>query len=176
MPEVLGIMYRICLDEAARQELHRRTHEPGVLPRTRDRLEIVRLSDAGWSVPKIACHFSLSEKCVRFWIKAYLVGGFDALPDKPHVGQKSALTPVLVEALRAEIGKAERIWTAQQIADWLAEQHQVRLSADWLSRLLRRAGLSYKRTSRSLKHKQDAQELAQKSAALHTLEKRALPG
>src|SRR5690348_12742264 len=176
MPEVLGIMYRVYLDDTTRQELNRRAHQPDVLPRTRDRLEILRLSDAGWSVPKIARHFALSEKCVRFWIKAYLTGGFDALPDKPHVGQKSALTPERVAALRAEIGKGERTWTAQQIAAWLAAQHQVRLSADWLSRLLRRAGLAYKRTSRSLKHKQDPQEVAAKSATLQTLEKGAMPG
>ena len=57
MPEETGIMYRVRLDEAARQQLQRRAHTPGVMPRTRDRLEMVRLSDAGWSVPKIACHF-----------------------------------------------------------------------------------------------------------------------
>jgi len=40
-------MIQVRLDEAARQELDRRAHESGVMPRTRDRLERVRLSDAG---------------------------------------------------------------------------------------------------------------------------------
>ena len=169
-------MYRVRLDEAARRELHRRAHEPGVTPRTRDRLEMVRLCDAGWSVPKIARHFGLSEKCVRSWIKAFLAGGFEALPDKPHPGQRSALTPEQVTAVRAQVGKGEQTWTAQQIAHWLAQEQGVRLGSDWLSRLLRRAGLCYKRTRRTLRHKQDEKEVAAKRATLQTLEKGALPG
>ena len=169
-------MYRIRLDEAARRELHRRAHEAGVKPRTRDRLEMVRLSDAGWSVPQIARHFGLSERCVRSWIKAFLADGFAVLPDKPHLGPRSALTPELVAAVRAQLSTGERTWTAQQIADWLAQEQGVRLGSDWLGRLLRRAGLSYKRTSRTLGHKQDAEEVAAKSATLQTLEKGAMPG
>ena len=169
-------MYRVRLDEAARGELHRRAHEAGAKPRTRDRLEMVRLCNAGWSVPQIACHFGLSERCVRSWIKAFLAGGFDALPDKPHLGQMSALTPKLVAAVRTQVAKGERTWTAQQIADWLAQEQGLRLGSDWLGRLLRRAGLCYKRTSRTLRHKQDQQEVAAKSATLQTLEKGALPG
>jgi transposase len=176
LPEVLGIMYRVRLDEAARRELHRRAHQAGVKPRTRDRLEMLRLCDAGWSAPKIARHFGLSDKCVRSWIKAFLAGGFDALPDKAHPGQRSALTPELVAAVRAQLSTGERTWTAQQIAHWLAKEQGVRLGSDWLGRLLRRAGLCYKRTSRTLRHKQDAQQVAAKRATLQTLEKGAMPG
>ena len=169
-------MYRVHLDDAARLQLHRRAHEPGVMPRTRDRLEMIRLADAGWSVPRIAKHFGLSEKCVRSWVRAYLAGGFDALPDRPHVGQKSALTPALVEAVRAEVGRGERTWSAPQIADWLAERHAVRLSANRLGRLLRRNGLSYTRTGRCLRHKQDPAQVAQEAADLQALQKGATPG
>jgi transposase len=169
-------MYRTRLDETARQELDRRAHQPGVKPRTRDRLEMIRLSGAGWSIPKIARHFRRSECCVRVWVKAFYRGGFEALPDKPHVGQKSSLTPQLLAALREQVRKGERTWTSQQIADWLSEQHNVHLSADWLGRLLRRANLSYKRTSRSLTHKQKPQEVAAKTADLKTLEKGGTPG
>jgi transposase len=167
-------MYRIRLDAAARQELHRRTHEPGVMPRTRDRLEMVRLSDAGWSIPKIAQHLQVSEKRVRFWVKAYLSGGLDALPDKPHVGQTSALSSAILEAVRAEVRKGERTWSASQLSEWIVQHHGVHLSGPWLGRLLRRAKLSYKRTSRTLSHKRDPEELAQKSLALQALEKGAM--
>lgn len=176
MPEDSGIVYRVRLQEEGRRELRRRAHAAGVMPRTRDRLEMVRLSDAGWSVPKIARHLGLSERCVRRWIKTFLVSGFDALPDKAHVGQKSALTPEMLATLRAEVSKGERTWTAEQIAGWVAEHCQVRLSPPWLSRLLRRAKLSYRRTSRSLKHKQDPAEVALKRADLRTLGKRSAVG
>src|SRR5437867_3975083 len=112
----------IRLDEAARQELNRRAQAPDTKPRTRTRLEMVRLSDAGWSIPKIARHFGLSQRCVRLWIKAYLTGGFDALPDQPHVGQQSKLTQEHLVALRAEVSQGERTWTAAQIAAWLAQE------------------------------------------------------
>ena len=168
-------MYCVVLDDEARGELHRRAHQAGVMPRTRDRLEMVRLSDAGWSVPKIAKHLGLSQRCVRHWIKTFLAEGFDALPDKPHPGQKSALTPEMIAAIRAEVAKGERTWTAEQIADWTAKQFGLRLSPGWLCRLLGRAKLSYKRTSRSLKHKQNPHQVAVKIADMRTLEKGARP-
>lgn len=164
-------MYRVRLTDAQREELRRRTHEPGVMPRTRDRLEMVRLSDAGWSIPRIAPHLGMSESCVRRWIKRFLEGGFDALPDQPHVGQSSSLTPEMIRAIRAEIDKGGRTWSAAQIAEWVAQQFGVTLGADWLPRLLKRNRLSYQRTSRSLKHKQDPQAVEEKAAELVLLEK-----
>ena len=50
-------------------------------------------------------------------------------------------------ALREELARANRTWTARQIAHWLAEEHGVRLHPDHLATLLKRAHLSYKRTS-----------------------------
>ena len=164
-------MYRVHLTEEQREELKRRSHDPHVKPRTRDRLEMVRLSDAGWSIPKIAVHLRFSEKRVRHWIKQYLVGGFDALPDQPHVGQQSRLTPALLAALRHESERRQRTWSAEQLADWLAEQQGVRLTPGHLGRLLKRAGWSYKRTERALKHKQDPEQVRERQADLETLEK-----
>ena len=66
-------MFRVFLSESQRAELRRRTHEPGVRPSVRDRLEMVRLSDAGWSVPQIARHLGAHEQTVRRYVKAYLV-------------------------------------------------------------------------------------------------------
>ena len=58
-------MYTVTLTDEQRQELHRRTRQPGIVPSTRDRLEMVRLSDAGWSVPTIARHLGQHEQTVR---------------------------------------------------------------------------------------------------------------
>jgi transposase len=132
---------------------------------------MVRLSDAGWSIPRIAPHLGMSESCVRRWIKRFLEGGFDALPDQPHVGQSSSLTPEMIRAVRAEIDKGERVWSAAQIAEWVAQQFGVTLGADWLSRLLKRNRLSYQRTARSLKHKQDPCAVEEKALELALLAK-----
>lgn len=165
-------MYRVHLTEEQRQEVSRRAHAPGVMPRTRDRLEMVRLADAGWSIPRIARHLAISEVRVRYWVKRFLEGGFDALPDAPHPGQSSALTGPILAAVREQIRRSKRSWSAQQVADWVAEHHGVSRTPDHLARMLRRAGFSYKRTSRTLKHKQNPEQVEQRRAQLQALEKR----
>jgi transposase len=165
-------MYRITLTDDQRIELRHRTRQAAVAPDTRDRLEMVRLSDASYSVPKIARHLQLHEQTVRAWIKAFIQGGFDALVNKPRGGDTSELSPAMLEAVRAEVGTGERTWSAAQICDWVAEQHGVRLSPGRMRVHLKRAKLSYQRTSRSLKHKQKPEEVAERTAQLEELEKR----
>jgi len=167
-------MYRVRLTDAQHQELNRRAHEPGVKPRTRDRLEMVRLSAAGWSIPQIAVHLGICEKRVRYWIKAFLDRGFDALPDRPHPGQQSSLTPAMEEAIRQELRRTAQTWSARQIADWVAEQYGVRLTLEYLAERLKRARIAYKRTGRSLKHKQNPDAVAAKQAEMEGHEKRGM--
>jgi transposase len=167
-------MYCITLTDEQRQELRERTRQAGLVPSTRDRLEMVRLSDAGWSVPRIARHLGQHEHTVRPWIKAFLTGGFDALPNKPRGGKVSALTAAMLESVRAEMARGTRTWTAAQAADWVAERHGVRLSADRVRIHLRRAKISWQRTSRTLRHKQDPAEVAERQAALDDLAKKGM--
>lgn len=155
-------MYRVTLTDEQRQELQQRTRQRGIVPSTRDRLEMIRLSDAGWSIPNIARHFGQHDQTVRCWIKAFLVGGFDALPNQPRGGKQSSLTLAMLDDLRSTSMSSQRTWTAPQIADWLADQHGIRLSPGRLRVHLKRAKVSYQRTSRSLKHKQHADEVAEK--------------
>ena len=167
-------MYRITLTDEQRRELRERTRQTGLAPSTRDRLEMVRLSDAGWSVPRIARHFGQHEQTVRTWIKAFRAGGVAALPNKPRGGKESALTAPMLESVRAEVARGTRTWTAAQLADWVAEHHGVRLSADRLRIHLRRARISWQRTSRTLRHKQDPAEVAERQAVLDDLAKKGM--
>jgi transposase len=169
-------MYRITLTEEQHQELLRRTHERGLAPSTRDRLEMVRLSSAGWSVPRIARHLRQHEQTVRAWIKAFLVGGFAALPNQPRGGGHSAFTPALIATTVAMIHASGRTWTARQIVSWLAAEHGVTLSPSRVRFHLRRVGLSYHRTSQRLTHKQDPAAVAAFQAAAAENEKKRRPG
>ncbi len=170
------MQYRVELSEGQRVELQRRTRAPGIMPRTRDRLEMVRLADAGWRPPQIATHLRLSARRVRFWLKRFLAAGFEALPDQPHRGQTSRLTPALLERVRQELARGGRTWTTRQLATWLETEHGVRFSRDHLGMLLRRAGLSCRRTERELGHKQEPQAVAACKAVLAELEKGVPPG
>lgn len=168
-------MYRIEFDDAARQELNRRAHQPGIAPNTRDRLEMLRLSDAGWSIPKIAVHMSYHEQTVRRWIKVFLLEGFDSLVDPPRPGKPSAITAEILAAVRGWIEQADRIWSAGQIAEEVARVYGIRRSSKHWRHLLRREKLAYKRTSRNLKHKQNQAQVKTKQAELEALQKRGTP-
>ena len=168
-------MYRVTLTDQQRQELNRRAHQADIAPSTRDRLEMVRLCDAGWRIPQIAHHLGQHHQTVRYWIKAFLRAGFEALANQPRGGSTSALRPVVLDAVRQEVAKGERSWSAGQLAEWIQEQFGVQRSAAQVRRKLRAVRLSYKRTNRSVRHKQKPQEVADKRTQLERLEKGALP-
>jgi len=169
-------MYRVQLDNAGHQELIRRAHQPNTAPHTRDRLEMLRLSDAGWSIPKIAGHLRMHERTVRRWIKVFLLEGFDALVDPPRPGKPSAITPAIRAAVRAWIEPGDRTWNARQVAEEVDRLYGIRRSLDQWRRILRQERLRYKRTSRHLKHKQNQEQVAAKTIELEALEKRGSAG
>lgn len=168
MPKV----YRVKLTEEERKELRRLKRDPKTKPRTRERLEMIRLSDEGKTLPEIAGIVEPSEQRVRKWVKAFLAARtFAVLEDRPHPGRASSLTAEVMAALRAEIEKAERTWSARQAAEWLEERHGLKLSEEQVRRRLKQEGIVWKRTSKSLKHKQKPEQVADRKADLETLEK-----
>jgi transposase len=136
---------------------------------------MVRLSNAGWSIPKIAGHLHAHEQTVRRWIKTFLQAGFDELTDKPRPGKQSAIGTDILEQVRAWLQQGQRTWSAPQIAQEVQERFGIRRSPAQWRRLLRREQLSYKRTRRTLSHKQKPEEVANKQADLETLKKGAMP-
>jgi transposase len=58
------------------------------------------------------------------------------------------------------------------LADWLAAQFGVRLTPDALTRRLKRARIAWKRTSRSVKHKQKPEVVAAKKRERAAQDKR----
>ncbi len=76
-------MLRIHLTDAQRAELSalRRADLPAV---ARDRLEMVSLSDAGWSAPRIAAHLGRHPHTVRSALKGFASRGAESFrPDAP---------------------------------------------------------------------------------------------
>jgi transposase len=168
MPKV----YRVRLTEEERKELRRLKRDPKTKPRTRERLEMIRLSDEGKTLPEIARIVEPSEQRVRRWVKAFLAARtFAVLDDRPHPGRASSLTLKIMAALRAEIEKADRTWSASQAAGWLREGYGLKLSEEQVRRRLKQEGIFWKRTSRSLKHKQKPEAVEAKRTDLETLEK-----
>ena len=80
------IMYRVTLTPEQREELRQRARQAGLAPSPRDRLEMVRLADAGWGVPQIARHLGQHEQTVRTWIKAFLAAASRRCPTSRAAG------------------------------------------------------------------------------------------
>jgi len=146
-------MIRVTLTRAQHDELRAWTRTPGLASRTRDRLEMIRLADAGWSVPRIAVHLSCHEQTARKYLKAFLAEGFAALPDRPRPGRPPTVTAAHLDALGALLDVGGRTWTTPQLVAWLEREHGVRVHPDHLSVLLRQRRFGWKRTVSSVAHK-----------------------
>ena len=158
---------------AQRAELHERARQRVLAPAVRDRLEMVRLSDLGWSVPQIAPYLDKHEQTVRKYIKAFLAAGWDALPDRPRPGRPATLTEAHLRAVEQVLDTAaaqgDRTWSAPQLAQWLDQTHGVRVRPKYLSERLRARRFRWKRTKRSVQHKADPVRQAQAQAELAAL-------
>ena len=163
-------MIRVSLTAAEQEELRARARSAD--PRTRDRLEMIRLADAGWSVPRIAGHLGFHEQTVRRQVKAFLAAGFNALPDRPP-----RITEADVQAVEALLDAGGRTWTLRQLVAWLAAERQVHVHPEYLRRLLRARRFTWKRTVTSVAHqRRDPAAYAAKAAELVGLKKQRLPG
>ena len=164
-------MYRVALTAEQMAELNRRCHDPQTAPKTRYRLEMLRLANVGWSIPRIARHFGLTESRTRHWVKAFLTDGFAALENKKAPGPKRKLTAGIIEHLRQVVGQDGRTWTAPQVMNWLQQQYGLSVNRTWLCEVMNRNGMSYKRTTRHVRHKQTPEQVASKKADLETLKR-----
>jgi len=167
-------MIRIRLDDALRSELNalRRTDLPAA---ARDRLEMVTLSDAGWSPPRIAGHLGYHPQTVRDRLRAFLVRGTDALSRRrpgpaPDLGRRDQVAGVLTELL----GEG-RTWTSRQLSQALAGRG-IAIGPRQTRRYLKRLKAGYRRTASTLKHKQDPAQAARAGRVLANLRRKAAAG
>jgi IS30 family transposase len=97
-------MLHAILTEAQWAELHslRRTDLPAV---THDRLEMVLLSAAGWSPPRIGQHLGRHPHTVRAALKGFAARGSQALyPDQPGAEPDHARRAKVTEQLAQLLG------------------------------------------------------------------------
>ena len=104
-------MIRVKLTPAQRDELRIRTRAVGIAPHTRDRLEMVRLADAGWSVPAIAAISAATSRRCESTSSASSPTDVGSLPDRPRSGRPPVVTAAHLVALEELPDAWDRTWT-----------------------------------------------------------------
>lgn len=135
-------------------ELYRTTK----VPRLRTRAQMVLLSaEKGLKVGEIAEIVRESEATVLRWLKRYKAEGVEGLKDLPRPGRSRTVTDAyresLVEAVRRRPRSLElpfSLWTLQRLADYMAEQTGIRVSAETVRRTLQDADIVLSRPQHTI--------------------------
>jgi putative transposase len=166
-------MLRLQLTAEERDAVQALRRDPTLTPAERDRVEMVCLADAGWGVPAIAAHLGYNPVTVRRLLRRFPETGVAGLRRKPpgplpDIGRREQ-----VEAALDRLLDRERTWTAAQLAEALTE-FGIRLSPRQTRKYLNRIA-AWRRTVRTLRHKQDPRKVERAKGVLTSLKKRPAP-
>jgi len=168
-------MIRLRLTHAERDAVRALRHDATVRPPERDRVELVLLADAGWSVPRLAAHLACHPATVRGVLKRFRAEGPGSLRRAPPGPPPDTARREQIETALGTLLDEDRTWTAAQLATALAERHGIALSTRQTRKYLGRIA-AWRRTVRSLRHKQDpatAERAAQTLGRLEAKPRRA---
>ncbi len=164
-------MIRANLTTETREAVQRLRRDATLSPAERDRVEMILLSDEGWSPPRIANHLNYHAKTVRLVLRRFDAQGLASLryrrrgpaPDKARREQ-------VTSALDQLLGQ-NRTWTAAQLAEALKD-FGIHLSARQTLKYLAWMKAHWRRTARTLRHKQDPERVEHVRAQLDSLKKK----
>jgi transposase len=163
-------MIRIHLDDATRDRLNslRRTDLPA---KARDRVEMVALSDAGWSPPRIAAHLGYCAHTVRGTLKDFSGRGTEALfPRRTGPPPDAARREQVTDALRRLLSE-DRTWTSRQLSEAL-QGLGIAIGPRQVRRYLTMLDAGYLRTATTVEHEQDPAKAARAEKVLDGLKKK----
>jgi transposase len=157
-------------DQAA---VHAAVRRRDLVPRVRERLEMVKAAMLGHDLPTIAHWSGRSEATICHWLSRFLGGGLDVLDDAPRRGRPPkadaaylALLERIVLTPPRDLGLAVDVWTSASLSAYLAAETGVTIAPGWLRVLLSRQRFVCGRPKHTLEHLQDADELARCEAEL----------
>jgi transposase len=142
----------------ALEQLHRETDVADL----RSRCDMVLWSNDGLSPPQIAGLVRLSRDTVARYIKRYEAEGLAGLFSRPRSGRPRRATPdyeaQLIEAVKQEprsVGLPFSNWTTTNLADYMAQQTGIKMTARQVEDCLKAHGWRLRRPVRTVKHRQD---------------------
>jgi transposase len=138
----------------------------------RARCQMLLLAADGWSPPRIATHLAYHPHTVRAVLRRFQQRGVAGLtPDPPGPAPDTARRQQVTAALDRLLGQ-DRTWTAAQLAAALAAEG-IALSTRQTRKYLGRMQAGWRRTVRTLHHKQDPVKVAHATQTLAALKKGA---
>lgn len=148
---------------AVEAALRRRT----LVPRVRERLEMVKAAALGQDLAAIARWSGRSPATVRRWLHRFRAGGVAALADAPRAGRPPKADAAYLTALEAAaetepraLGLPFDVWTSARLSAYLERTTGVRIAPGWLRALLARHRFRCGRPKHTLDHLQDPAEVA----------------
>ena len=142
-------------------------------PRVRERLEMVKAAGLGGDLKEIARWSGRSPRTIRFWLDRFVTAGVIGLADAPRAGRPARADAAYLAALEQavetpprELGLLFDVWTSPRLSAYLTETTGVRIAPGWLRALLSRRDFACGRPKHTLKHLQDAAEVAACQAEL----------
>lgn len=159
----------LSLTDADHEAVRSLRRDPTIRPAERDRVEMVLLADGGWSAPRIARHLACQAATVRGVLKRFAADGLPSLRRRPPGPPPDTARRTQVEAALTALLEASRTWTAEQLAAALGEHHGITLSTRQTRKYLGRIA-AWRRTVRSLRHKQDPAVVAHAAQQLGRLQ------
>lgn len=165
----------ICITLTTEQldDLNARARSRTLAPHQRERLETIRLSHLGHTIPQIAAHLGRHQQTVRRVVSGFLTDGFAILADPPRPGRPATLTDAVLAAIEQRLdadAAAGHTWTMPHLVAWLRDEHGVVITPGWLAERLKARRFRWKRTQPSLRHTQADPDLqASKRADLEVL-------
>ena len=163
-------MIHLQLDDATRAELQS-LRRSALAAAVRDRLEMLFLSDAGWSPPRIAAHLGYDPQTVRKVLSGWRRHGqailFPAKPGpEPDTARRDRICGHLTDLL-----SQDRTWTSAQLADAL-RPHGLTLGGRQVRRYLHQLKAGYRRTASTLEHKQNPAKIERAKPVLEGVKKK----
>ena len=112
--------------------------------RIRERTQIILLAvEQKMTAPQICEIVRRNDQTVRNWFKRFNAEGIAGLYDAPRPGAPATVTAeytrrlvVVVRQRPRSLGEPYSMWTLRRLADFMAEETGIRLSAPTISRVL----------------------------------------
>jgi transposase len=160
------------LKKAERLELSRLLHsrEDGRVVR---RAQMILQSSQGMKAPAIASAWDTTIQTVLKTIHRFNAEGLASLVDKPRSGRPPKATDQYVEVLKEAVQRSPRdlgypfsSWTLERLREHVGHQTGVLLNPRYLSSLMGKHGIVYRRPKHLMAHLRDPKDYNEKKAIL----------